>query len=469
MKKRKIVLIGGGFVGIAVLMGLGQMAIKLSPKEIPTTQEGLNASAERILSEKCIACHSTASSLPFYAKIPIIDKIVSDDYMQGIRHWDIADVSHLGEALKNTAPKITLGALNKLAKVLVDNSMPPSKYVALHWGDSLSESETTILNKWIVAERRAWLKQWKIEHGATETIQPIPDALPTDPAKVALGKALYNDTRLSKDNTISCASCHSLEKGGTDNERYSPGVNGQLGGVNAPTSFNAVFHMRQFWDGRAEDLQAQAGGPPLNPVEMASTDWNEVIAKLNKDAAFTTQFVAVYPEGYTGDTICNAIAEYEKTLITPNSPFDKFLKGDATALSPIQKKGYELFIENNCATCHSSIAMGGQSFEHMGLKADYFAERGNKTTDGDAGLAAFSKNEKDTGRFKVPTLRNIALTGPYLHDGSLTSLEEAVKAMSKYETGKPLTEKQVKLIAEFLRTLTGELDGKPLSPQTATK
>ena len=469
MKKRKLAFIGGSILGLGVLIGLGQMAVKLSPKPIPTTLEGLQASSEAILKEKCLACHSSNQSLPFYASIPVVGSMVKADYEKGVRHFDLADISHLGEAGVGTPPKLTLGWLNKLDKVLVDDTMPPTQYVAFHWGSNLSSSEITILSKWIEAERAVFLKPYGLEQYADHALQPLPSSVPTDAAKVALGKALYHDTRFSKDNTISCASCHSLEKGGTDNEQFSPGVGGSLGGVNAPTTFNAMFHIRQFWDGRAANLAEQAGGPPLNPVEMASENWDEIIAKLEQDKEFTEKFKAVYPEGYSGETLCNAIAEYEKTLITPNSAFDKFLMGDKTALNDKQRAGYELFIEYNCATCHSGPAMGGQSFEYLDLKGDYFAARNTPQTDGDKGLAAFSKKDKDKARFKVPTLRNIELTAPYLHDSSAPTLEDAVKVMMSFQVGKTANQQEVDSLVEFLKTLTGELEGKPLSPKATTQ
>ncbi len=468
MARRKPLILAASVVGIAVLIGLGQMAYRLSPKTVPDNQEGLKKASLAILEEKCLACHSNAQELPFYAAIPGIGAMVKNDSHTAKRHWDLADISNQGEtaSFDPSNPQITLPMLNKLNKVINDNTMPVPQYVMVHWGTNLSGSEKEILNKWIAGERARLLDKWGVKEYAHSFVQPLPDALPTDPVKVALGELLYHDKRLSKDNTISCASCHALDKGGTDNQSFSPGVGGQLGGVNAPTSFNAVFNINQFWDGRAADLQAQAGGPPLNPVEMASASWEEVIEKLKQDPVLTEKFLAVYPDGYSGENICNAIAEYEKTLITPNSRFDKFLKGDKNALTPDEQKGYQLFLANNCATCHAGPSMGGQSFEYLDLKDDFFA--GRQTNDGDKGLAAFSKQDKDLKRFKVPTLRNVALTAPYFHNASQATLEDAVRSMMKYQVGKPATDEEIKLMCDFLRTLTGELNGKPLE-QTAAK
>ena len=286
----------------------------------------------------------------------------------------------------------------------------------------------------------------------------------SDPAKVALGYKLFHDVRLSTDNTVSCASCHSLEKAGTDNLPTSTGVRSQKGGINAPTVFNAAFHAKQFWDGRAANLQEQAGGPPLNPVEMGyehPDDWKKIAAKLDQDTAFAAEFKKVYPQGFTGETITNAIAEYEKTLITPNSPFDRYLKGDENAISENAKKGYKLFLKLGCQTCHTGPAMGGQSFEYADLKGDFFAGRA-KTND-DNGLMNFSKKESDRHRFRVPTLRNVELTWPYMHDASAQTLEEAITKMYHYQLGyDKLDKKEVRLLVAFLKTLTGEYNGKPV-------
>ena len=288
-----------------------------------------------------------------------------------------------------------------------------------------------------------------------------------DIRKVALGEMLYNDPRLSSDNTVSCASCHNLQTGGVDNKAYSEGVGKQLGGVNAPTVFNAVYNFVQFWDGRAADLAEQAGGPPLNPVEMASASWDEIIGKLKADKIFTNAFTAVYPEGYSGETITDAIAEYEKTLLTPDSRFDLYLKGDSTALSAEELHGYELFKENRCATCHVGPTLGGQSYELMGLYGDYFADRGTEMTEEDNGRHKQTKTDYDLHRFKVPGLRNVALTAPYYHDGTRQTLDEAVSDMAKYQVGKTLPESDVNDLTAFLETLTGKLNGLPLTDGSA--
>ena len=186
-----------------------------------------------------------------------------------------------------------------------------------------------------------------------------------------MGFDLYHDTRLSGDNTISCATCHGLATAGVDRKQYSEGIDGQFGGVNAPTVYNSALNILQFWDGRAADLKEQAAGPPLNPVEMGSHSFDEISAKLAEDKELSKRFLEVYPEGFNQSTITDAIAEFEKTLLTP-SRFDKYLMGDKTALTAEEVAGYELFKENKCATCHTGVNLGGQSFEYMGIKDNYF-------------------------------------------------------------------------------------------------
>lgn len=273
---------------------------------------------------------------------------------------------------------------------------------------------------------------------------------------MALGSRLFHDPRLSGDNSISCASCHLLNKGGVDNLATSTGVDGQKGGINAPTVFNAVFNVEQFWDGRAVDLQQQAGGPPLNPVEMASTSWEDIIAKLQQDPQLTQDFAQVYPQGYSEDTITDAIAEFEKTLTTPNSPFDHYLKGETQALTTSQQKGLALFQQNKCDTCHVGKNIGGQSYEFLGLKSDYFADRQKEQTTDDLGRFNVTNDPRDMHRFKTPSLRNIALTAPYFHDAQAKDLHQAVELMLKYQVGTQLPEQDINDIVAFLESLTGE-------------
>lgn len=296
---------------------------------------------------------------------------------------------------------------------------------------------------------------------SSEPIVPIPDAIPSlDPQKVALGKLLFHEISLSHDNTIACASCHQLTRGGTDGAKYSIGVNGQLSGVNAPTVFNSALNFRQFWNGRAKTLKEQVAGPIHNPLEMGS-NWAEVIVKLKKNSAYVKVFSKNYRNGITADNIAHAIAEFMRSLSTPNSRFDKYLKGDADAITPYELSGYVLFTSYGCIACHQGMNVGGNMYEKLGIMRDYFKERGN-LTEHDLGRYALTQNPDDMYVFKVPGLRNIALTSPYLHDGTAKTLEEVVIIMGKYQLGIALPNEDVSKIVAFLRTLTGEYNGQPL-------
>ena len=238
-----------------------------------------------------------------------------------------------------------------------------------------------------------------------------------------------------------------------DNKQYSEGVGGQLGGVNAPTVYNAVYNFVQFWDGRAATLALQAAGPPLNPVEMGCESFDQIIAKLSKDRALTRAFKAVYPDGWSEANITDAIAQFEHTLITPNSRFDRYLKGDAEAITAEELEGYNLFKKYNCATCHVGPILGGQSYELMGQYADYFAARGTELTVEDNGRFKETSIERDRHRFKVPGLRNVALTAPYFHDGPAPELKEAVCKMGTYQVGVELEDEVEDKIVAFLKAI----------------
>ena len=226
--------------------------------------------------------------------------------------------------------------------------------------------------------------------------------------------------------------------------------------------FNAAFNAKQFWDGREDTLEQQAGGPPMNPIEMDGESWEKIAKRLEADPAFKAEFTKTYPDGFTQKNITDAIAAFERTLITPDSPFDRYLKGDKNAMSPEAIKGYELFKKANCAVCHSGENLGGQTFEYMGLRRDYFRDRGNVGKINDKGRFSFTKDERDLHKFKTPTLRNIALTAPYFHDGSTQSLRQAVEIMAKYQRDVSLTDEEIDNIVKFLEALTGEYKGKKL-------
>lgn len=288
-----------------------------------------------------------------------------------------------------------------------------------------------------------------------EPLQPLPEAVEVDMGKVVLGRALFHDTLLSGDGTVSCATCHSLDHGGAEPRRTSTGIKGQIGPINSPTVLNASLNLAQFWDGRAKDLQEQAEGPVANPMEMGET-WENVVQKVGKNAEYKAALDDLYSDGVTMANITDAIAEYERSLITP-SRFDAYLRGDQSAITAEEKAGYETFKEVGCTACHMGVNVGGAMYQKMGLVNDYFAARGTEITDADLGRYNVTKRDSDKHFFKVPTLRNVALTSPYLHDGSQKTLEETVRIMGKYQLGRDLSDEQVAQIVAFLKSLTGEL------------
>ena len=407
----------------------------------------------------CISCHSAEAELPFYANIPVAGDLVKKDVEEGYRAFDVMP---LIEALRDGVEPNAVDVA-KVEKVALDKRMPMAKYYLVHWGSQMTDAKRDIITMWAQAYRMAHYNDGVATEFAGEPVRPVALAVDVDERKAKLGFMLYHDTRLSVDNTVSCASCHDLSTAGVDNKQYSEGVQGQKGGVNAPTTFNALYNFVQFWDGRAETLADQAAGPPLNPVEMASQSFDEIIAKLSADKALTKEFLEVYPDGWSQENITNAIEEFERTLITPNSPFDKYLRGDNAAITAEAKRGYELFKEYNCATCHVGVNLGGESYELMGLREHYFAARDMEMTEEDNGRFKQTQLERDRHRFKVPGLRNVALTWPYYHDGTRATLEEAVRDMGRYQSGVMLTDAETSDIVAFLNSLTGEYQGKPLT------
>lgn len=283
-----------------------------------------------------------------------------------------------------------------------------------------------------------------------EPIQPIKPATVTDPAKVELGKKLYFDPRLSKSGFISCNSCHNLSMGGTDNLKTSIGDKWQQGPINAPTVLNSSLAVAQFWDGRAANLQEQAGGPIANPGEMGFTHALAVDV-LQSIPGYVSEFKTVYGSARIDiEKITDAIAAFEETLVTPNSPFDKWLLGDDKALTKDELAGYKLFKDSGCVACHNGPAAGGTSFQKMGVVEPY------KSTSDTEGRAAVTGKDEDRFNFKVPTLRNVELTYPYFHDGQAATLEEAVDIMGRLQLGKKYSDKEVGQIVAFLKTLTGD-------------
>ncbi|MCX7632255.1 MAG: cytochrome-c peroxidase [Turneriella sp.] len=295
----------------------------------------------------------------------------------------------------------------------------------------------------------------EVRNRAKAILGTIPDKMPGSekdtPELIALGKMLYNEKRLSVNDTQSCASCHILEgkKGGVDNTKFSSGAKGTLGGRNAPTTLNAGFHIAQFWDGRAATLSDQAKGPILNPVEMAMPSEKAVVDKISKIPEYQEAFKKAFPgvkNPITYQNIADAIAAFERTLITRDR-FDDFLNGDDKALTKEEVLGLQTFLSQGCTTCHNGPLLGGNSYRKMGQANPYENTK-------DLGRYEVTKKEEDKYIFKVPSLRNVALTEPYFHDGGAATLNEAVAKMAYLQLGKQLSEQDVNAIVAFLKTLT---------------
>lgn len=283
-----------------------------------------------------------------------------------------------------------------------------------------------------------------------ELIKPIAPAIVADATKVELGKQLFFDPRLSRSGFISCNSCHNLSMGGSDNLPSSVGHRWARGSINAPTVLNSSMNLAQFWDGRAADLKEQAGGPIANPVEMALTH-TLAVEVLQSIPQYRQSFKDIYQVDQIGiDEVTDAIAAFEETLVTPNSRFDLWLKGDDKALSTAELEGYELFKQVGCIACHNGPAVGGSSFQKMGMVEPY------QTSNPSKGVAGLSGKDSDRFRFKVPTLRNVELTYPYFHDGAYWELEDAVDVMARLQLGKKLDRERIDKITAFLKTLTGD-------------
>ena len=457
MKKLLKTLLLVALALVVVLFVIYRVLLSLSA---PSQELAPDARVAAILENSgCLSCHTANPELPFYADVPVAGKLVKEDIEAGYRAFDITP---LMEALKGgTTPNVVDVA--KVEKVALDKSMPEAKYYLMHWGSQMTDAKASAIAEWARDFRVAYYNDGLEGERAGEPIRPIIPSQNVDERKAELGFALFHDPRLSVDNTVSCASCHALDMGGVDNHQYSHGVEERLGGVNAPTVYNAVYNFVQFWDGRAKTLAEQAAGPPLNPVEMASESFDEIIAKLQQDENYVKLFAELYPEGITEATITNAIEEFERTLVTPNSQFDKWLLGDDNALTAQELRGYELFKEYSCATCHTGVNLGGESYELMGLRRHYFEERGLELTEEDNGRYKQTQDERDRHRFKVPGLRNVELTWPYYHDGSRLTMDDAVRDMALYQCDVELAEGEVQDIVAFLRTLTGEYKGEKLS------
>ncbi len=317
-------------------------------------------------------------------------------------------------------------------------------------------------NKKQVSQDSQMTKADSIMTLAKNIFQPLPTEAvnpenPVTPEKVILGKALYYDNRLSMKETQSCNTCHDLATYGVDNKATSPGDEGVVGVRNSPTTLNSALHFLQFWDGRMKDVEEQAGGPVMNPAEMNMPSETVVMARLSKDGNYKKMFAAAFPEAKDAmnfESMRKAIGAFERTLLTP-SRFDQFLNGDNTVLSDQELTGLKTFMNTGCTACHNGPLLGGNMFQKyplFGTHKDYTG-----STVDDLGKMDATKNEADKYMFKVPSLRNIAETWPYLHDGSVRELDKTVHLMAKAELNKELTPEQTNDIVAFLKALTGEV------------
>jgi cytochrome c peroxidase len=312
-----------------------------------------------------------------------------------------------------------------------------------------------------------------IDPASLKMFQPLPESVPSDTnlftdEKVALGRMLYYEPRLSKGQNISCNTCHLLDKYGVDGEPTSDGHKGRKGDRNSPTVYNAAGHFVQFWDGRAADIEEQAKGPVMNPVEMAMPTERQVIAVLKSMPEYVDAFQKAFPgekDPISYDNMAKAIGAFERKLITP-SRWDKFLRGDAQALNNEEKAGFNTFMEAGCQVCHSGTYLGGDQYQKLGVAKAW-------PDISDLGRAGVTKNEADRMVFKVPGLRNIAETKPYYHDGKVETLEQAVSRMGEYQLGKSLNDGQVRSVVAWLKTLTGEIPAEyikmPALPKSTSR
>jgi cytochrome c peroxidase len=290
-----------------------------------------------------------------------------------------------------------------------------------------------------------------------QMFQPLPESVPSDTnpiteEKIRLGRMLYYEPRLSRSQEISCNSCHMLDKYGVDGQPTSDGHKGKQGDRNSPTVYNAAGHFVQFWDGRAADVEEQAKGPVMNPVEMAMSSEKQVITVLRSMPEYVDSFKKAFPgdrDPIRYENMAKAIGAFERKLVTP-SRWDKFLRGDSQALTNEEKAGFNLFMETGCQACHSGAYLGGSVYQKLGLIKPW-------PDTSDPGREKVTKNKSDRMLFKVPGLRNVAETKPYYHSGKVQTLEEAVSRMAEYQLGKNLSDAQVQSIVTWMKSLTGEI------------
>ena len=296
-----------------------------------------------------------------------------------------------------------------------------------------------------------------------EALVPLPPAIAVDPAQTAIGERLFRDPRLSQNRDMACTACHYLESGGGDGLPFAKTADGAILARNSPTIFNVAFNFAYNWDGVADTLEAHADRLLLNPKIMRA-DWPELLARLKDDAEYVRAFAAAYPEGgITKSNVLSALASYERSLITPDARFDRYLRGEANALTVAERQGYALFTGYGCVACHQGVNIGGNMYQKFGVFEDVLTPVSQDAATADLGRFNVTQVERDRGVFRVPSLRNVALTAPYFHDGRAATLEDAVKTMARVQLGKTLPPEEINLIVQSLRSLTGEYQGRPLA------
>lgn len=300
---------------------------------------------------------------------------------------------------------------------------------------------------------------------AEDPFEPLPPQIPFDRAAAQLGGKLFADPIMSSDRSLTCWSCHAVAKGGTDQLPHPSVPARSPATLNTGTIFNIPFNFRWGRNGKFTSMRAQLDGP-VTSRHVMSMSWPELTGRIRAVPAYRRAFRSIYANGVTADNIRDAIVNYERTLLTPNAPFDRFLRGDRSALNHAEQAGYALFKSLGCASCHQGINVGGNMFAKLGVMGDYFADRAasgrGRIASSDYGRFLVTHHNRDRFVFRVPSLRNVACTAPYLHDGSQATLPDVINVMGKYQLGRELTRDQIDKLAAFLRTLTGEYQGRPL-------
>ena len=451
MNIRRLSEFAGIIMAIALIMTILYHLVNTIPPEGALKESQAVAIFE---DASCITCHLKNTTPSFYSDLFLVGRIVENNRQKGYHTFDI----------KDTWEKMINGkAINEvhLAKIEMEivtlGTMPPAKYYLFHWGSSITAAKKSIIKNWIKYHRDKFFhNELSSEQFKYEPIRPIPSFLHVNKRKSSLGEKLFNEKRLSADNTISCASCHNLKNGGANNRQYPESINKRLCGMNTQTIFNTYFNALQSWNGNTTDMCEYIGKHVLNQNIMGNNSFSYIINKLKSDDDISDSFNKIYEDGITESTITDAINEFVKTLITPDSNFDKYTKGDDNAINKMQIFGYELFKSYRCATCHAGVNLGGQTRELMGRYKNYFEDRRWEITKEDMGYFNHTADEYDRHRFKVPGLRNVELTKPYFHDGSQQTLHEAVQTMGIYQSGCKISDEDANAIVSFLETLTGD-------------